>query len=269
MTILIGWIGVDSRSPCSAYLMSDSCISWNKPPKKYDYGKKLFALENSPDIFGFCGDVLFPSQVLSQITDLDRSRVLFPTRINSDSRSSVIVRLLNTHIQRYPSIIQAKTSIYHLSRGDGSTFYAYKYCYDYAARKWKADIISTDYSKSKLIICDGSGADLFFEKYTHYQCGDISNTSRNVYQCFCASLKSGLLPGCGVPPQLVGLYRGQKYNSMVFGSIYENKRYLSGSPTQDLDDYNSVRWYNENFEICDGNNLKKYPTAMRQPNPNL
>ena len=68
MTVLIGWIGVDSRVPCSAYLMSDSRISWNDQLGAYDYGRKLFAFKNSPDILGYCGDVTFPSMVLSRLS---------------------------------------------------------------------------------------------------------------------------------------------------------------------------------------------------------
>lgn len=41
MTILIGWLGVDERSPCSAYLMSDSRFTWGTNPESYNYGQKL------------------------------------------------------------------------------------------------------------------------------------------------------------------------------------------------------------------------------------
>ena len=52
MTVLIGWIGVDSHSPCSAYILSDSRLSWGTSPSAYNFGRKLFSLKNSPDILG-------------------------------------------------------------------------------------------------------------------------------------------------------------------------------------------------------------------------
>ena len=70
MTLLASWIGVDNKKngpkPCSLYIVSDSRISWPNG-NKYDNYKKVFGMKNHPDVFGFCGDVLFPSIVLGQL----------------------------------------------------------------------------------------------------------------------------------------------------------------------------------------------------------
>ena len=68
MTTLIGWVGVDQRGLSSAYLASDSRLSSNGA--KWDCGRKLFACKTTPDVFGYCGAVLFPSLVLGQITEI-------------------------------------------------------------------------------------------------------------------------------------------------------------------------------------------------------
>lgn len=269
MTVLIGWIGVDSRSPCSAYLMSDSLFSWNATKKEYSFGQKLFAFENSPDIFGYCGDVVFPSQLLCQLAVCNKRGLLFPQEANSDEHSEIIERQLNIQVKEYPKEHLLGSKIYHICK-DNKTgcFSAYRYAYKSLIQRWETTTIPINLEKSDLIIYDGSGASKFYDNYLKYQSGDLCYTSRNIYQCFCESLKSDLLPACGGPPQLVGLYRGEKFNGMEFGTIHENKRFLSGGPAPIMKDYNVIRWYNDNFEICDGNTLEIFSDAMRQPNPN-
>ena len=76
MTLLASWLAVDSRAPSAVYIMSDSRISWDNRAF-FDYGKKVFGCKNYPDIFGYCGDVLFPSIVLNQIVDIADHGLLF------------------------------------------------------------------------------------------------------------------------------------------------------------------------------------------------
>jgi hypothetical protein len=66
MTLLVSWAGVDTHGTASAYIAADSRISWGNPAV-FDHGRKVYALRSSPDILGYCGDVLFPAIVLSQI----------------------------------------------------------------------------------------------------------------------------------------------------------------------------------------------------------
>jgi hypothetical protein len=68
MTSLASWIGIDSRGQSSIYIVSDSRISWGENAV-WNYGRKVFASRTTPEIFGYCGDVLFPSMFLSQVVD--------------------------------------------------------------------------------------------------------------------------------------------------------------------------------------------------------
>ena len=76
MTLLASWVGVDTHGPASAYIVCDSRITWNRTTL-FDYGKKVFASKIYPEIFGYAGDVLFPSIVLSQILEMIDSNLLF------------------------------------------------------------------------------------------------------------------------------------------------------------------------------------------------
>lgn len=271
MTILIGWIGVDSRQPCSAYLMSDSRISWGEHHAPYDYGRKVFALQNSPDILGYCGDVLFTSLVLSQICELDSNKLLFPELASSDERSSIILRQVQEQFKSYPPQARHISYIYHFSRDNDSKFRAYKY--EYEGGQWSRADEHIDVSKSSLVIHDGSGANDFYTLYNktyNSEKSDLSNTSRNIYQCFCDFLQKTKVKSCGGPPQLVGLYNGKKFNGMSFGIIFGEATYFCGSPCSPeyAENNPAIRWYNENFEICNGTSLLREVNAMRQPNPN-
>jgi hypothetical protein len=65
MTSLIAWIGVDSRGPASAYLASDSRISWASGAH-WDIGRKLFTSEKSADLFDDA--VMLPSESVLVLT---------------------------------------------------------------------------------------------------------------------------------------------------------------------------------------------------------
>ena len=69
MTLLASWIGIDTHGPTSAYIVSESRFVWDSS-RHFDYGKKVFASKSYPEIFGYAGDVLFPSIVLSQILEM-------------------------------------------------------------------------------------------------------------------------------------------------------------------------------------------------------
>lgn len=71
MTAFAAWVGVDQRGPASLYLASDRRISWSGQPfRTWDSGRKVFACSTHPDVFGYVGDVLFPSLVLGQVATL-------------------------------------------------------------------------------------------------------------------------------------------------------------------------------------------------------
>ena len=76
MTLLASWIGVDTHGPTSAYMVSDSRISWGLN-SKFDYGRKVFASSQYPEIFGYAGEVIFPSVVLSQLIEMIATGIRF------------------------------------------------------------------------------------------------------------------------------------------------------------------------------------------------
>lgn len=45
MTLLASWAAIDTHGTSSAYIVSDSRISWGNK-KNFDFGKKVFASKN-------------------------------------------------------------------------------------------------------------------------------------------------------------------------------------------------------------------------------
>ena len=71
---------------------------------------------------------------------------------------------------------------------------------------------------------------------------------------------------------MVGIYRVADSapellrNGLEFGIIVAGRRYFLGAEIDNLEDYDIIRWYNELFEICDGNTMLRKNNAMPQPN---
>ncbi len=267
MTLLASWIGVDSRKPSSIYIMSDSRISW-KERAKFDYGKKVFGCKKSPDIFGYCGDVLFPSIVLSQIIDLADHGLLFNENWNCEQKSQAVINRLIQSFNDYPKEIQGITDdsleIIHCSRDNEKNFHCKKMKWTKFDNKWAGQDIDIQQHSDKLFVV-GSGSSEFLEKYKKYWESENKKTSRALFHCFTDTLSDIKDKYCGGAPQLVGLYRID--NARYYGMIYKNEKYFQGLKIQNMTNFNNIEWRNELFEICDGNTMKIKNNAQRQPNP--
>ena len=269
MTMLASWIGIDTHGPTSAYIISDSRISWDKEDR-FEHGKKVFASKNYPELFGYSGDVLFPSIVIQQIIEMIDSNVLFNFDTPCHEKNKIIFDKISYELNKYPIKRSAKSfQILHITRdtivakGIYPKFKAYTLCYD--CNGWNRDDIDIP-TESGILCVLGSGKSEFSQNYDRYQGSTNKNTSRNVYHCFVDTLKNTKDPFCGGAPQLVGIYRKPDTYAKYFGIIYNDKRYFAGSEIPYGSNYNNIDWRNENFEICDGEHKKIIDGAEHQPN---
>jgi hypothetical protein len=269
MTLLASWIGIDTHGPASIYIASDSRISWGDK-SKYDYGRKVFALRHSPDIFGYCGDVLFPSLVLSQILEMADSSLLFAGDSSSKTRFAAIRQKLVYQFSKYPHEVESITGepieILHASR-DPTEMNRFECNLLSWTRKtgWQNFGVNLP-EKSGPLFVRGKGAHEFNAHFATYQKGPNAGTSRNVFHCFCDSLFSSKEPSVGGAPQLAGLIRKPKSNGIYFGIVTRGSRYYLGAPINELSNFDRLEWRNELFEICDGRTGKRKADAQPQPN---
>lgn len=263
MTLLLSWVGKDSRKISSFYVASDSRISWNKSTK-FDYSQKVFAFTNTPDILGYCGDVLYPALILNQILSMDQEQILFSPNSNRFVRSDTIFKELKNKFSEYPvdSVMKDSLEIIHISRDNEIDFLCNIFTWTRKNGWTKKQQEIPD--KSDKVIILGSGKEEFFDRYLKYYNGLNGKTSRAIFQCLSDSLLEMKDFQCGGSPQLVGLYN--KFNGRKFGIIYKKKRYFLGKELQESEIINNIEWRNELFERCDGKSIKILDGAQRQPN---
>ncbi len=267
MTSLVVWVGRDSRSVSSAYIATDSRVSW-PAGEFWDGGRKTFASTSCPDIFGYVGDVLMPSIVLSQFsTSLDLGVLGRP---GVEERFAALVSLTKQQVGVVPLPHRHPFKIVHCARvGDGMDMAIRVNVVAYLEDgRWEEEVIepvaACEGDKlADVLLVQGSGRDAVKERLTEWRNSDIGGTSRAVFGAFVSSVMGGGDPLSGGPVQLVGLHR--RAHGQVFGVWHEGHRYLAGSPVPTPDPYASVRWFNERFERCDGQTGEMI--GQRQPPP--
>ena len=269
MTLVVSWIGKDTHGVTSSYIISDSRFTWTDK-QYFDYGKKVFASKKYPELFGYAGDVLFPSVVLTQIIEMIDSGVLLTEQMTCEQKNKIIGEKIRSSLSNYPKELGNRpVQIIHISRE--SIFKGYPsfhhYFMSYTSEKgWNSSEQEIP-DKSGYIIAIGSGAREFESNYIKYQNTKNSSTSRNVYHCFVDTLEHIHDSNCGGAPQLVGLMRKPDSCGNNYGIIYRNQRFLLGMEVPDESSFQGVAWRNMLFEICDGDSKKRVPGAAKQPRP--
>lgn len=266
MTSLVAWVGADSRGIASAYFASDSRITWSGSTP-WDHGRKLFACRRYPHILGYCGDVLFPTQTLSQVTEMIDSDLLVKPSDTIDDRTSRIVSTLEAAFETYPSKSKQAFEVLYCTRENAallSRFHLRRITFS-TSNAPKVSLIEVP-TQSETIAILGSGTSSVQAHLDRWRASDVGGTSRAMFSAFCDSLRSGKDSRSAGPPQLVGLWR--IHSGMTFGIVWGSRRYFYGVevPAQGL--INNIRWYNDLFEICDPNTLVRQGGAQPQPRPN-
>ncbi|MHB1356672.1 MAG: hypothetical protein ACYCZF_11945 [Anaerolineae bacterium] len=265
MTTLVAWLGVDARKPASIYLASDSRISWSAN-EKWNFGRKLFASHTSPDLLGYCGEVLFPSQVFGQIIELIENGLLFQEQDTADLKRHKIFEILRFSLANYPITQNPGFTVVYCTREHqlmNSVFYTFTIEWK-PTTGWCEHVIELPQT-SGIIIDYGSGGKYFEKWHSYWSNTNETRPSRIVFSAFCDSLFNAEDPKSGGAPQLVGLYR--KGNGLSLGVIYGDERYLMGLPVIQTGDLSSIEWRNKLFERCDGNTKMPLPQAQKHYHP--
>lgn len=273
--MLVAWAGVETQGATSAYIAADSRISWGEG-NSFDHGRKVFAFRRSPDIVGYCGDILFPTIVLSQITEMVDCGLLFGERATCRDRFDAIKRILVQQFTLYPSMVKTITEdtldIIHISRDivNGTKFECRRLRWT-RETGWAPEELKPFPAKSDVLFSLGSGAKEFSTNLTRYYDPTLkqfhgepeTGTTREVFQCFCSTLSKTSDRRCGGAPQLVGIYSGMP--PVTYGIIIKDKRYYLGVEIDDAPACRSIEWRNDQFELCDGETRKRLHAAQSQP----
>ncbi len=254
MTSLMCWIGYESRPvPSSAYIITDSRISWES--QTWDFGRKTYASRQTPDIFGYCGDVVFPSLVLSQfVSALDEGLYSGDAKQRHDG----LERLVRTSFDKLPKNEQRAFTIVHCGR-DGDRMETQ---FRVFVLKWKDGWTSAECElpvrSSAVVHLDGSGLTSMRTALDRRANLAVGRTTRGLFQSFVDALASEDDPATGGAPQLVGLYRIGP--GISFGVLHNLHRFLYGMPVHDLAPESQLDWRTDLFERADGHR-KKCPAS--------
>ena len=271
MTTLLSWTGIDTHGPASVYIASDSRISWGIS-NTWDVGRKVFSSKIRPEIFGYCGSVFFPIQILGQLVELIDSEIFFLDEEPFTQKLEKVRKTIENSYNSLPVSQKGTCTILYASRVGlrmQSSFHAAE------SRVSGKAVTSKEIplpAQSGIIVSAGSGK-ISLRKW-HEEWGGSPNkdpyqsgrTSRNVFSAFCDSLVAKEDPFSGGAPQLVGLYRNGPANS--FGVIHNNKRFLNGTELSDINLMNRIEWRNSLFERCCGDSMQILKKAQRQPKLN-
>ncbi|MAX53428.1 MAG: hypothetical protein CMH22_15740 [Methylophaga sp.] len=268
MTTLFSWTGIDTHGPASIYIASDSRISWEKNAT-WDVGRKLFASRNFPEVFGYCGSVSFPIQIIGQLIEHIDEGLLFSESDSVEIKIEKVRGEIEKSLNLMPKPQRGTCQILYATRLGNrmrSSFHAAKI--KVAHERVSIEEIELP-EKSGLIASSGSGKaslNTWNEEWIGKPNQDphqSGRTSRNVFSAFCDSLGSREDPYSGGAPQLVGIYR--EGPSKNFGVIHRGKRYLYGVEVASSNGLNSIEWRNELFERCCGETMEVLKKAQRQP----
>lgn len=246
MTSLVSWVGIDHRKPASIYIASDSRISWDAA-SVWDSGRKVFASRTRPEIFGYVGDVLFPSLVLGQIADAPASPV---EEGLPEDRFEKISQILRRTFHSLPSNQQRHFKIaYGVRTGTemAAAFRLFSLSWDVSMGWCSCEEPLPSVSDS--IVIWGSGAPTVATWKERWDRSSQGSTSRAIFSAFCDAVGSGKDKLSGGAPQLVGLYRIG--GARTIGTIHEDNAYLFGLLADTADHGSgSVEWRNRFFERC-------------------
>jgi hypothetical protein len=265
MTSLIAWIGVDQRGIASTYFASDSRITW-PGGGVWDTARKLFVARQYPHLLGYCGDVLFPTQTLSQLVEMIDLGILADAEGNADSCVERITSVLLRSFQSYPSSVRQGFQVLYGTRQGfemGSQFHLRLISFgsDFTV---KTDVITLG-KESGAVAVLGSGTTTVNSNLWQWKTSAAGGTSRAIFSAFSDALRSGTDPRTGGPPQLIGLYR--QGGGRTFGVLWQGRRYFYGTEMEGLPSMETVKWHNELFEICDPLTHDRVSGAQPQPRP--
>jgi hypothetical protein len=254
MTSLVSWIGADQRGPASAYIATDSRISW-EGAGHWDHGRKVFASRARPELFAYVGDVLFPSLILGQLVTAIDEGLIFTDGDSPQQRADKIADAIQLAFQSMPSATRNGFQVLYVTREDiemNSTFHAFAVEWS-PQKEWVRSSLSTPQVSDTVVIW-GSGSESIRKWRQRWNQSSQKNTSRAVFSAFCDSVLDGADPKSGGAVQLVGIYRIGP--GRTFGIVSGGGPYVFGLNVGNGTPANTVKWHNRYFERCDPDGKK-------------
>jgi hypothetical protein len=209
MTSLIAWVSRDQRRFAALHIASDSRILWGSAARRWDAGRKVFASKVTPDVWAYCGDVLFPGLVLSQLVSAGDEGLLFEQDGGAEERHRLAVEAMKNSFLRRHHAPDHGFSILHGSRdGEGSSARPRLWLttFNEKSRSWTDEEKHIVEGEAGTVITLGSGATSVKREQRRWHESAIGGTSRAIFSAFCDALANGEDARSGGSPQLGSIY---------------------------------------------------------------
>lgn len=219
----------------------------------------------SADIFGYCGDVLYPTLFLGQVGDLIDRGLLWDRGLGANARHAKFFEYVKASFERRHNAPEYDFTIVHCARngvGLMASFHIWKVSYRATTRDWideRVDIVKP--TESSVLLQLGSGCRALDREITTWAASSQGGTSRSIFSAFCDSLEKGQDPLSGGVPQMVSLDR--RSDGQVIGFISEGTRYLYGLPIQAHSELAKIRWVDALFQRMSPETGTLLPNAQR------
>lgn len=266
MTTLIAWLGVDPRGPTSAYIASDSRLSNDQGT--WDNCRKVFAARTRPEMFGYCGSVMFPSQVLGQLIDVIDLGLLDRAKSSAEKCDLIQWHLDESFSSSCTALSRQGFSIVYISRlGEfmESAFTAIEWQWSFT-NGWIRSELELP-TRSGVIAARGTGAAAVNRWIELWRKADskLTGTTRLIHSALADSIKSKQDEKSGGPPQIAGIYR--RGAAQTFGVVHKGTTTVAGLPVDGKALDGLLPWRNDLFEVCSGASRQRLPDAAVHTRP--
>lgn len=261
MTALIAWVAYsqfegDNSLPVAVYVASDSRITWGMPTQRWDAGRKVFASSQAPHLFGYCGDVVFPSLVLGQVAAALDAGVLYLQGATSDEKHEVIFSLFKNSFDARYNAPDRDFWIVHVLRErpwPDPKFQVWIVEYSVQSRKWGSRKVELPTSTDTIVVL-GTGASTARAHIRRWIGAAGKGASWAIFSGFCDALRGGVDRYTGGPPQLAAIYSAKEPRHI--GILSSGKLHLNGLHIPKPARPRNVEWCDEQFQ-------RVSPTLMR------
>jgi len=256
MTTLISWItysatGEKPELPRAIYIASDSRITWGSESLRWDAGRKVFNSRENPHIFGYCGDVVFPSLVLGQIVTAIDNGILFENEHTPDQKQERILETIKNSYQEGYNHPVSDFSILHACRAIAWPYTEFSFwhiSYKAKTNEWFNEKLPLP-ENTGLVISLGSGAASAKSHEGRWTESDVGGTSRSFFSAFCDAIDSGDDKLSGGAPQLCALY--PNLPPQCIGVIKDNRYFIHGMEVQPGPRLSNIEWKDVLFRSID------------------
>jgi hypothetical protein len=231
MTTLVSWATYKAGqvgAPNSIYIVSDSRVTWGTPKSYWDGGRKVFTCRIEPHMFGYCGDVVFPSLVLAQIVSAIDNGVLFGIKATAEEKHDVVYASVKKSFHRRRDTPDQDFSILHALRmGENTTrkFSVWQISYDSKQKEWRSKPLAIP-TTTGIIGILGSGKVSVKKHIDRWIKSDVGARSSAFFSGFCDALFSAEDEHSGGVPQIGALNPGS--HAQIIGFINDGAHYLHG-----------------------------------------